>query len=579
MNSDSKWIFTGIRVAVWLVPSVLVIAVVVSLGALGEVAAVSEARSLFFAKNYEFSLEEFRRLRNSWWVGSEARSGAAVCEAQLGRESASATGELDTSPFALTPLLMRELRAGDLERCLRLVQVARRGSETTADLFEAAVLLELGRFAEAEEVWRRLPEPARATFLGRRLGEALTLLGEKVLTVVRDRNGELIGPILPDGSFRDSYILGPAVLPRALVKELSSTEFGEGLRLSVDIDLTRMVDGLFQRVLDRIDRAGFGGSIVLLDAKTGEVLAAVSDTAALEAGGTPALEQRLEPASIAKLITVTAALRAGIDVDAEIAQMECRFGNNMGGWILYCPTHRNYDWRRPKRLGGLAEALAVSCNSVFARLGFKVGWKGMLEEQRLYGFDSDGGNPFRMGTIILTGGTNKELADLAVGLDATDITPLHGALIAAVMANEGRMPEPTFFHGADSLLGLNPSLETRPAGRRVIEERWLPLLLEAMAAVTGRGYSSADGEWWWGTAYRVAPVDFPVAMKTGTGGNQNDGFHVNYIGVGPLPNPRVAFCVRVTGKGDSNDVRRAGYELTAELLRGLGRAADARGWR
>ena len=72
-----------------------------------------------------------------------------------------------------------------------------------------------------------------------------------------------------------------------------------------------------------------------------------------------------------------------------------------------------------------------------------------------------------------------------------------------------------------------------------------------------------------GTAAKVAPDDFPVLMKTGTGAQYPHGYHVNYIGVGPHPSPRLAFAVRITRKRSSRSARQAGYDTTKRLLRSL----------
>jgi cell division protein FtsI/penicillin-binding protein 2 len=89
-----------------------------------------------------------------------------------------------------------------------------------------------------------------------------------------------------------------------------------------------------------------------------------------------------------------------------------------------------------------------------------------------------------------------------------------------------------------------------------MEPAWLAQLVTAMEAVTR----------WGGTAGGVAPYDFPAAMKTGTGGNYRDGFHVNYIGFCPAEFPEFVFCVRITGKSRSVEARRAGHQVTRSLL-------------
>jgi cell division protein FtsI/penicillin-binding protein 2 len=72
-----------------------------------------------------------------------------------------------------------------------------------------------------------------------------------------------------------------------------------------------------------------------------------------------------------------------------------------------------------------------------------------------------------------------------------------------------------------------------------------------------------------GTGAGLAPAGFPVAVKTGTGAQRGLGYHVNYVGAGPLPDPTVAFCVRVTHGASSPDVTRAARDVTRRLLAAL----------
>ena len=77
-----------------------------------------------------------------------------------------------------------------------------------------------------------------------------------------------------------------------------------------------------------------------------------------------------------------------------------------------------------------------------------------------------------------------------------------------------------------------------------------------------------------GTGASLAPRGFALAMKTGTAAEPGRGYHVNYIGAGPLPDPTFAFCVRVTNERSSPAVTRAAREVTARLLAAL---AERRG--
>jgi cell division protein FtsI/penicillin-binding protein 2 len=127
------------------------------------------------------------------------------------------------------------------------------------------------------------------------------------------------------------------------------------------------------------------------------------------------------------------------------------------------------------------------------------------------------------------------------------------------------MPGVFLVAAEDGAMGLSPRPLAAPPSHRVLESSWIPALEAALAPVTAPG----------GTAAGVAPPTFPVAMKTGTASTPGLGYHVNYIGVGPLPDPSLAFCVRVTGQYSSSSINVAAREVLRALLAGLGRGRTA----
>jgi cell division protein FtsI/penicillin-binding protein 2 len=58
-------------------------------------------------------------------------------------------------------------------------------------------------------------------------------------------------------------------------------------------------------------------------------------------------------------------------------------------------------------------------------------------------------------------------------------------------------------------------------------------------------------------------------MKTGTGAEWRKGYHANYVGVAPWPNPVVAFSIRITHEPTSSRVNRTAREVLVALLEGL----------
>jgi peptidoglycan glycosyltransferase len=227
--------------------------------------------------------------------------------------------------------------------------------------------------------------------------------------------------------------------------------------------------------------------------------------------------------------------------------MTCTGSERYGTGSLWCSFPGG-------KLAGLGHALGISCNVAFANLGARIGRAAVIEELRRYGFD--GADSPGTGRIARAQGDARQLADLSVGLEATEITPAHAARMAALFGNGGSMPGVFLVVAEDGAMGSSPRPLAPPPSRRVLEPAWIPVMRAAMAPVTGPG----------GTAEGVAPASFPVAMKTGTASTPGLGYHVNYIGVGPLPDPSLAFCVRVTHQHSSSSVNVAAREVLGGLL-------------
>lgn len=531
----------------WSTPLLWAIVLLLSIRGHQEAALLEQANALLVRGESDRAIALLSGLHDSPWSGEQARAGLVIASALVSHTPQLGVDTLDSSAFALPLITRTAFERGEFQAVLRLTEVAENLGLPTVPLLTAATWIELDRPHEAHPV--DTASLQLAGNLGRRVAHHLTTPEEQGGVLLRDRFGLPIGTSRA-GELRLIDDVRPELVPRAVADVATMHHPAGSLRLTLDLELSQAAIEAFGR---------YRGSIVIVDPYSGEILAAVSDRRTWRKGGTPAFEQLREPASIAKLITSTAALRAGYDPDAELGRMRCRGHERYAGKLLYCPSIVG-------RLRGLNRAMATSCNVAFASLGVRVGRQGMLQEFRRYGFDAD--LSFPSGQIVQAYGDDRQLADLSIGLEATTITPLHAALLAAVMAADGVMPEPTLVAAEDGRLGLHPRPLPAREGRRVIDRQWVPEMVQAMETVVQRG-----------TAQRVwPPPNFPVAMKTGTASDPRYGFHVNYIGIGPMPDARLAFCVRVTDQRTSAKVRYAAQQVTYRLLRKLGRIAEQRGW-
>lgn len=514
------------------------------------------AQLLLYENDPAAAKKIFAGLETSYWVKKEARLGSIITAVLTG---GTYTGiplpekeTVNINDFHMPRLLRKQFVSSAFGRCMELAVIGRFYDVEAADIYYSAAKLENGETQKAFGYYMALSKKLKNTVMGHRMNEAFELLQAGAQRIIRDRGGKLVGTVDSNREFKFYRPEYRELIQPVIFKELMTSTIKRGLRLSIDLELSRLA----------LESLGENrGSIVLVKPGTGEVLAAVSDQITVEKAGdesSPAFEQLLEPASVLKLVTVTAAFRNNIDPDIEITGMNCRGAKRYSGKVLYCPSGQG-------KLHGLDHALAVSCNTAFADLGIKVGWENMLDELRLFGFDSRMSNPFPLGKIVISKGDNRSLADrsladLSIGLENTMITPVHGALIASVFAENGVWFYPELLNAEDGFTGLSPGKIGRIKGIRrglkIVDDNWLPSIRDAMAAVTGYG----------GTAGFIAPDGFPVWMKTGTGGNRRDGFHINYIGFGPGEKGNIAFCVRVTGKRTSSRVRKAGFSVNRALL-------------
>jgi peptidoglycan glycosyltransferase len=525
------------RLAAWSLAAVAAGAGVLAWLALEASSDLARGRERLLAGDTTGARDACARAGRWPFTAAAARAGETVTAARRGDSVERALPLHVLDALAPEALLLSALQDGRLEAAAALVDLAGQAGHPLADLYAAALAFERGDEAGARARARTSRVSLDSRGLGSRLQRALAARDAGAVTLLLDRRGELAATVDRDGRLAGTPDTAP--LLAGVLERLGAARDGPAARLTVDLALSRLA---------RQALGAVRGSIVIVDPASGAVRAAVSDARTASTEGAAAFEQRREPASIAKVLTAAAAYRAGKDADAEIGRMTCTGVGRYGGKPLWCA------WPAGP-LQGLDHALAVSCNVAFANLGVPLGAERLVEEYRLWGFDAGVSRLLGAAGRVHTPVTPRQTADLAIGLEQVDVTPLHAALLAAVVANGGRLPEPMLWLGRCGGLGLATGEVPASAGSAVLEPTVARRLRRAMQAAAESG-----------TGAGLAPPGFPVAMKTGTAAQRGVGYHVNYIGFGPLPEPSVAFCVRVTHEPTSPAVTRAAREVTRRLL-------------
>ena len=434
---------------------------------------------------------------------------------------------------------------------------------------------------------------------------------------LRGQQGEAKQVLTRDGGATEEMVAAP--------------QDGQRLLTTLDLDTQVVAERALRDAVDAARDAGYratGGSVIVMDVRTGAIRAVASyptydpniwaqgltdaQYAELtdESGGRPLvfrpIQALMPPASTFKSLTTVAADEAGFDLDGTY---QCPSALVVGG-----QTFRNYESRAYGPVS-LAQALSVSCDTVFYRLGYQM-WKrdgglagdGAAEQvvrtAREFGLGGTtgvdipgevaGSVPDRADVIaeyeqrrddfcrraregypeekspararLLTSyardycrsGDQYKAGDAmntAIGQGRTLVTPLQMAVAYAAIANGGTVVTPHV--GAELQGDTTVRLAAPPKGRVDADPETLAYVRSALTDTTVDGTASG--------AFAGFPLEeYPVAAKTGTAevaGKQSTSWFASFA---PADDPRYVVIVNVDqgglGAATSGPVARAVYE-------------------
>jgi membrane peptidoglycan carboxypeptidase len=295
----------------------------------------------------------------------------------------------------------------------------------------------------------------------------------------------------------------------------------------------------------------YSGAIVLLDTRNGDILAAASN---LKDKNSNALQIEYEPGSIIKMITLAGAIETGFPPN-KFFPLNCDGHLPLGDHeVLYC-------WQPHGLLEDINAAAAVSCNVSFAKMGLAMKSADLISNLKKFGFDQSIGSelPIQFGRIIKGAINDKYIADLSIGLDVLKMTPVHGAMVAAAIANGGVCVRPRFIKNYRNVIGISSSESSPVPFRRFMTQQTAAVLTRAMQEVV------LNPE---GTGRRALIPNLAIAMKTGTAGEGALGYTPFIIGFAPVNKPKVAFAVVVEHAGKAEFEGARITKLFLESIRG-----------
>lgn len=275
------------------------------------------------------------------------------------------------------------------------------------------------------------------------------------------------------------------------------------------------------------------GAVVLLEPATGRVLALAEHSQA-EPGrrGLP-LESFAPAASVFKIVTSAALLEQGVVPQEEVCYH--------GGRHRLQPRLLADDPRRDHACTTLSAAFGRSTNVVFAKLaGRGLSADVLRAEADRFLFNAP--IPFSEPVAVSPAEISSEpfaLANTAAGFGPVRLSPLHGALLAAIVANGGTFVPPTLVEGAAGV-AVPPAAEPR----RIVDERIAGEIAEMMRRTVTDGTARH--------AFRRPPPSLrgvSIAGKTGSLAERSPYRDYSwFVGFAPADHPRIAIAA-VVGNG------------------------------
>jgi len=338
-----------------------------------------------------------------------------------------------------------------------------------------------------------------------------------------------------------------ADVKQALARHLA-TGFPEALPLAsrgtgparVHYNLDPELQAAVQAELDKY-RPDYG-VVVAMDAETGRVLAMADVRRDGAPAGTLPLKATYPAASVFKTVTAAAAIDLG---KADASTVVPYNGKTTTLYRKNVLEHRDNKWTRHD---SLAKSFAQSANVAFARLGiFTVGGDRLLDYATRFGFNHplDSDLPLETSTIEMDPADPWSVAEAASGWTrGTNMSPLHGAALAAVVANGGMMPAPRLVDAITDPYGII-LFESEPGEpRRVIAPSSAAEMRELMRATVAGGTA--------GDTFRGFARDFghvEVGGKTGSlTGSNPEGRYDWFIGYASDGERTIAFATLCINK-------------------------------
>lgn len=390
-----------------------------------------------------------------------------------------------------------------------------------------------------------------------------------VMGIERSLNEVLKGS---DGSVEGELDARRRLIPGTQLKTVEKHD-GLDVKLTIDSTIQHLAEVELAACCDKYHPVG--ATAIVVDPKTGEVLALVSypsfdpaTRAELKGGQTEPLRNYalslFEPGSTMKIITAAAAL--GENVITPETPFECSGHLTIGNRTVNCASHGGSSAHGHETI---AKIIAHSCNVASAQIGMMVGMERLRKYLEAFGLldqtgielPSDMRGRLGFGADAQATGISKT-SRVAFG-QSVMVTPLAMAMAYAAIANHGVLMKPqlvsAYYDSSGKLVKKFAPVQVRQA----IDPKLADYLVSLLEGVV------TDG-----TAKVAAIPGYTVAGKTGTAqkvvkgqkGYARGKYVASFVGFLPARNPRAVVYVVV----DEPQGAYYGAQVAAPVFQAIG---------
>jgi cell division protein FtsI/penicillin-binding protein 2 len=310
----------------------------------------------------------------------------------------------------------------------------------------------------------------------------------------------------------------------------------DGTRAVLTVD--RRLQEHMQSLLARYDVPQ--GGVVAMDPTTGRVLAYVGYERGKGQTTSVVTDPSPPAASVFKIITASALVDAGVNTSTSVC-----YGGGMRGLEAIDLVDSS---KRDRWCANLGDALGYSINAVFAKLADRhIDAERMDRYVSAFGFGQR--LPFDLPSTPSPADvpdSRLERARMAAGFWHSQLSPLHGALLASTIANDGEMPYAAIVDRIESKTGETLFQHTPRGFRQVVPRHTARTTAEMMTNTVTKGTSKKA---FWDQRGRPFLPGVRVAGKTGTLSRYNPHRTYNWwVGFAPVDDPQIAVAALVVNE-------------------------------